>query len=171
MTNYVRIEERRSGIGSCPPQKNTGVSRANNRMIIYFDSEGVRKLVEHTKKYPKMHPSLEHLFDKSFWKKGARPNRFGFVESCDVDTSKIQPYLSLVKDSDSGACLMMSGSQKRLTDGDENFVVYGKGYKPQAGQNKSIDVFGGGRDGMFLTIPLDWFEKMLEKTGIIKLDV
>jgi len=135
-------------------------------MIVQFDSEGVRKLVEHTKKYPKMDACFEHMFNKSFWKKGAKPNNFGFVDSDDVDTSKIQPYLSLVKDS--GAYLM-SGSQERLVDGDGNFVVYGKGYEPEADYDRLVKCFGG--DDMSLALPLGWFEKMLEKNGVVKLNV
>lgn len=108
---------------------------------------------------------MQHMMDKSFWKKDAKPNNFGFVDHEDVDTSKIQPYLSLVKDS--GAYLM-SGSQERLMDGDGNFVVYGKGYEPEADYDQLVKVFGG--DDMSLALPLEWFEKMLE-TGIVKLNV
>jgi hypothetical protein len=135
-------------------------------MIVNFDSEGVRKLVDHTRKHPEMSVCMQHMMDKRFWKKGAKPNDYGFVESGDVDTSKIQPYLFLVKDS--GAYLM-SGSKERLRDGDGNFVVYGKGYEPQADYNKLVKVFGG--DDMSVPLPLEWFEKMLEKSGTVKLNV
>jgi len=161
----IALEKGDAGAGAIPPQpEHWGFPR--NWMIVQFDSEGVRKLVEHSRKYPKMAVCFEHMFDPSFWKAGAKPNNFGFANRKDVDASKIQPYLSLVKDS--GAYLM-SGSEKRLADGDGNFVVYGNGYEPEADYHKLVKVFGG--DDMSLPLPLEWFENMLEKTGVVKLNV
>lgn len=129
--------------------------------VLKFKKTEVKKLIDHTLQNPKMSPSLIHLAESQYWKPHAKASDFGFVKASDVDVSKIEPYLSLVKDS---GIYLMSGSSKTLPGTTTmNYVVYAEGYGEDADYDDIVAAADG--DDFGETIELSAFQKAMEMDG------
>lgn len=129
--------------------------------ILKFSKNEVKKLVDHSLNSPIFNPLFVHTLDKKYWKEGAVPNGHGFVNAKDVDVSKIEPYICLVKDS---GCYLMCGTRENLPGKDtKKFVVYAAGFGPDADWDIVQDACGG--DDFCEGLPLEWFVEALSFPG------
>lgn len=125
---------------------------------VKFDTEAVRKLVEHSLAHPEMMPTYSHLTNKKNWKPGTVPDQHGYAKTEDVDTSKIEPYIMLVKDS--GIYLMVGSKEKMAGVETLNHVVYGEGFGPNDDYDEMVRVAGG--DDFGEALPLEWFSEAMK---------
>jgi hypothetical protein len=136
-----------------------------------FDIEGVKKILEHSKKNPIFTPTFSQMFDARYRKDGK-----DFVETEgkpwpkpeDVDETKTPRQFSLVKDD---GIYIMAGTKERLPGEDtHNFVVYAEGYDPKKDDDvwmRSREAVGG--DDFSEGLPLEWLEMAVanaEASGI-----
>lgn len=112
-------------------------------MTIRFPWAHVVPLIEHAERAPACSPSYNHLADPRYWRKGATANAHGFVDLEDIDTSTIEPYISLVKDQ--GCYLMSAGKPAWLVSQEplRHHVVYAHGLGPDADYDALLDACGG----------------------------
>ncbi len=87
--------------------------------------------------------SFSDIFDPEMWKPGAKPNAAGYVESDQIDTSKIAPSILVVKDD--GVYLMSNGKPMQVdpAHGTRSVVAYAKGLDPSAGYDVIRAAVGG----------------------------
>ena len=100
-------------------------------------------ILDHSEAADAQRPSFEDVFDPEMWKPGAKPNAAGYVESDQIDTSKIAPSVLIVKDD--GVYLMSNGKPMLvdLTHGKRSVVAYAKGLDPSAGYGVIRAAVGG----------------------------
>lgn len=128
---------------------------------VEFNKENVRKLVDHALAHPLMSPTFTHLSEKKYWKKDTVPGEHGWAKAEDVDASKIEPYLMLVKDS---GIYLMSGSATPLPGTETlNHVVYAEGLDENADWDEVRRIAGG--DDFGEPLPLSWFVQAIEFPG------
>lgn len=136
--------------------------------ILKFKRSEVAKIVEHSLANPEYAPSLTHLYEKKYWKPGVKPNEIGFVSADNVDTSKIEPHIHLVKDS--GIYLMAATKETLKGEATLHFVVYAEGFGEDADWDDVRAAAGG--DDFAENLPLSWFEDAILQEGeYIKLNL
>lgn len=128
---------------------------------LYFNVTEVKPLLEHSSAAPSQRASFAHMFDKRFWKDGAQPSN-GYVRAEDVDTSKIEPSVILVKDD--GAYLMSNGSPGLLAEAQSgrHQVTYAKHCNPKTDPDcweTARRLVGG--DDFAEPLPIRMFQEML----------
>lgn len=96
---------------------------------IYFQLSEVLPLIEHSEQAPAQRVSMTHLFDKKYWKEGTPKPSDGFVKEGDVDVSKIEQNVLLVKDD--GIYLMSNGNPGLLLEEGRHKVTYAKNCNPK----------------------------------------
>lgn len=97
---------------------------------LVFPWPDVLALIEHAEQSPTQNVEFTHLAEPEFWLPGATPDEHGFVTEDQVDASKIQPGLLLVKDA--GCYLMSGGRPGWLVSEDpvQHHVIYAIGFDP-----------------------------------------
>jgi hypothetical protein len=131
--------------------------------VLKFKKADLQKIIDHTLQHPEMTPSFKEMSNRAFWKADAKPNTFGWVRPEDVDVSKIQPYVSLVKDA---GIYIMSGSKNVLSGSNQgtlHHVVYAEGYGQKADYDAIREAAGG--DDFSESLPLDFLLQGMELPG------
>lgn len=127
-----------------------------------FKVNDLRPIIEHASNAKLFEIDFIHLADKKYWKPGVKKPKDGFVKADDVDQSKIEPHLSLVKDQ--GIYLMSGGDPAQWTDETkkQRVVAYAAGYHPDVDndwyQNARAAVGG---DDFSECISLEMFKRAL----------
>lgn len=131
-------------------------------MKIMFPIAQVREQLDHAEKAPSHSPTWDDLVDATKWKAGATPNEHGWVDSKDIDVSKIPARLDLVKDE--GIYLMSNGSPRLLEEGAKRSkVVYGLGFGPDADYDTLVAAVGG--DDFAIPLDAEEVRDMLGREG------
>ena len=123
---------------------------------LMFAGEEGRVLFEHARGQKEQSATYAMLCEPKYLKAGEVMPEDGIARQDQIDPTKLEPHLFLVKDE--GAYLM-SGARARLPgkDGKPNYVVYADGYGPDAPWEKLQAALGG--DDFAESIPLSMLEQ------------
>lgn len=132
------------------------------KMIVKFPIDGVKRIYEHSKANPLFSPSFGQMFQAEYRKDGKAVSfDADMPKSTDVDTSKIPPQFTLVKDQ--GAYLMAGTEATLAGEKVANFVVYCDGCNPDVDEDyyeTAREIFGG--DDFGEPLPLEWMQRAIE---------
>jgi hypothetical protein len=137
-----------------------------------FDIQGVKKILEHSKKNPVFVPTFSQCYEAKHRKDG-RDVEFMCgekVTSDDVDPTTLAPSFCLVKDD--GAYLMANTKERLAGEKTHNFVVYCEGCDPAKDEEVwdfTRQAFGG--DDFSEALPLEWLEMAVENAERCGIDL
>lgn len=138
-----------------------------------FDLEGVKKILEHSKKNPIFTPTFAQMFAASCRKDGKdfkETDEKRWPTADEVDESKVPAHFSFVKDD---GIYIMAATEERLPGEDTlNFVVYAEGYDPRKDDDvwmRSREAVGG--DDFSEGLPLEWLEMAVENAEASGIDM
>jgi len=138
-----------------------------------FDIEGVKKILEHSKKNPLFTPTFAQMFEASCRKDGKdfkETDEKRWPTADEVDETKVPAQFSFVKDD---GIYIMAATKERLPGEDTlNFVVYAEGYDPRKDDDvwmRSREAVGG--DDFGEGLPLEWLEMAVENAEASGIDM
>lgn len=132
-------------------------------MILHFDREHVKRLVEHVKSAKELRPIFGQAFDPKYRRDGREPSLDEEITLDDIDPAKLKPALLLVGDQ---GVYFMSNAKLDLPKGQRHDVAYAVEANPNEvpfddwwdAKNRSF----GGDDGVEV-IELETIEQWLAR--------
>lgn len=133
-------------------------------MILHFDREHVKRLVEHVKSAKELRPIFGQAFDPKYRRDGREPSLDEEITLDDIDPAKLTPALLLV--GDQGVYLMTNAKTDHLPGGERPRPAYAIEADPDrvpfGDWWDAKNVSFGGDDGVEL-IELDAVEQWLAR--------
>jgi hypothetical protein len=111
---------------------------------LLFDIQALRPIIDHASVATRHAPTFSMMLDPQYLKPGRQMNAHGYIDKDDIDDTKVEAHLQLVKDR---GCYLMSSGVPRLLDptdasGQRSQVVYADGMRPEDGP-WATDELGG----------------------------
>lgn len=137
--------------------------------IVKFNMKEVQKLVDELNGTKSYSPTMDDLFKPELYKGGkvvdssgtAEGHKdFGWPDSSQIDKSRVEPQLLLVKDQ---ALYLLNNADVKGTPRERDAVVYAHGCHPDKDDDfyENARMIFGGDDGS-VSIPVGWFELALK---------
>jgi hypothetical protein len=135
-------------------------------MRLSFRIEDVKRLVADMKSSGEFIPTLNDLFDvkATFLKKGVKKKteaELPYLKD-EIDYTKVEPAFHLVKDD---GIYLLSNAKNEVNDKpacETKLIAYAKGFNPDVDEDWYDRSYSVSRDDIVLSIPLGWFEYLLE---------